>query len=274
LVELPPDRFGAVRSLISRARVPAQAVLAGRAPGRVFVNDARQPTAAFVWDEFRFCYLAGDSNDSAFVTGLADLMANELLPAARSSHDPTVVLDPDAPGWFDHLDQLMPGVWRVRALRQTFTFDPACFAWRDRTDRIPEGMRVEPIAGHLAREIVNPLVGILWRSVDDFLSDGVGFCVLADDTIASTCLSAFIARQRVEISIDTHPDYRRQGLATLCGAAFVAYCLEHHLEPVWECWNNNVPSIQLGSKLGFQKDAERTTCFLDLSRPAGQQNSA
>jgi RimJ/RimL family protein N-acetyltransferase len=239
----------------------------------VFVNDARHPTAAFVWDEFRFCYLAGDSTDSAFVSDLADLLAGELLPAARNSHDPTIVLDPAAPGWFDHIDQLLPDVWRVWASRQMFTFDPAHFTWHDWANRIPEGMRVEPITGELAQVIITPVVGILWRSLKDFLASGVGFCVLAGDTIASSCWSAFVAGQRVEISIDTHPDYRQQGLATLCGAAFVAHCLEQHLEPVWECWSNNVPSIQLGSRLGFQIDAERTICFVDLSRPAGQQNS-
>lgn len=273
LIELTPGGYGAVRSLFSPARVPAQAVLAGRAPGRVFANHAHRPTAVFVWGEFRFCYLAGDSNDSAFVRDLAAVLGSELLPAIRNSYDPTLVLDPDSSAWFDHLDQLVPDIWRVWAPRQAFTFDPSCFVWHDWTDRIPEGMRIEPITGDLARMIVNPLVGNLWCSIDDFLADGVGFCVLAGDTIASTCLSAFVAGKYVEISIDTHPDYRRQGLATLCGATFVANCLERHFEPVWECWQSNMPSIQLGAKLGFRQAAVRATCFLDLTRPVEQSGA-
>lgn len=269
LVELQPDKRGSVRSLVSCARVPAQAVLLGHAPGRVFVNREHQPTAVFVWGEFRYCYLAGDSSDHTFVTDLAHLLADELIPAVRGSHDPTIVFYPDAPGWLDQIGQLAPdGDPRFMAPRQLFTFNPAHFRLHDRASRVPDGLRLQRITGELAQAIVTPLVGILWHSVEDFLAHGLGFCVLEGDRIASTCFSAFADGQHVEISIDTHPDYRQRGLATLCGAAFIAHCLTHNLKPIWECWNDNLPSIQLASRLGFQKGAEQITCFVDLSRPA------
>ncbi len=268
MIELTADHFASVQTWVCPDRVPAQAVLAGYAPGRVFVNQAQQPTAAFIWDEFRFCYLAGDHADTAFVSALADQLAHELYPAARISHDPTLILDPDSPAWLDHLDQLVTTPQRVLAPRQMFTFNAGQFALRDWASQVPANLRVERITGDLAHEIIRPLVGILWSSLDDFLAHGVGFCVLEGDTVASACFAAFAANQRLEISIETHPDYRQQGLATVCGAAFISYCLDHDLEPVWECWDNNLPSIRLAAKLGFQPTTTRTTCFVNLVEEA------
>ncbi len=268
LVELKLDECAPVTALVSPERVPARAVLSGLTPGRVFANDRRQPSAVLIWGEFRYCYLAGDSGDGAFVADLASLLAGELLPEARASSDPTIVFYPLGPGWLERIAALFPGDQQIRPVRQRFTFDPARFAGRNWQTRVPAGLRVERIAGDRAAAVVTPLVGVLWRSVADFLTHGMGYCVVEGDRIASTCLSAFVAGGRAEISIDTDPDYREQGLATLCGAAFIAHCLDEGITPVWECWRDNVPSVRLAARLGFRTADEQATHFVDLTGPA------
>ena len=91
-----------------------------------------------------------------------------------------------------------------------FTFDLACFSLLDWAQQIPEGLRVQPITEALAQDIIQPLVGVTWPSLEDFLAEGLGFVVLDGDTIASTCFSVLVARGCAEISIDTHPDYRQR----------------------------------------------------------------
>ena len=82
--------------------------------------------------------------------------------------------------------------------------------------------------------------------------------------MVGSCFSAFAAEGLYEVDIQTHPEYRRQGLARLTASAFVAHCLEQGWEPVWECWENNLASIALAEKVGFVCVADLPVCFVDL----------
>ena len=54
----------------------------------------------------------------------------------------------------------------------------------------------------------------------------------------------------IEIEIDTHKDFRRQGLAYSAGAALILACLDRGWYPSWDAANR--PSLALAEKLGYQ----------------------
>ena len=60
------------------------------------------------------------------------------------------------------------------------------------------------------------------------------------------------------MEIDTRQDYRRRGLATICGAALILECLARGLYPNWDAHNRE--SIALAQKLGYVFDREYT-CY-------------
>ena len=65
-------------------RLPRTAVagtLAGLTPGRVFVDDAQEPSAAFTWNDYRFSYLAGDPANEPFLRELASLLDSRAAAA-------------------------------------------------------------------------------------------------------------------------------------------------------------------------------------------------
>ena len=90
-----------------------------------------------------------------------------------------------------------------------------------------------------------------WASIDDFLSNGLGFAVLDGDQIASACTSVLASRQKMEIDVHTAEAYRGQGLATICASAFIDTCLQRGAQPNWECFWDNEASFHLALKLGF-----------------------
>ena len=56
----------------------------------------------------------------------------------------------------------------------------------------------------------------------------------------------------IEIEIDTRADFRRKGLARICGAKLILECLERGLYPSWDA--HNPGSAALAKKLGYRFD--------------------
>lgn len=83
----------------------------------------------------------------------------------------------------------------------------------------------------------------------EFSERGVGFGVLREGRFVAGCSAFAIGGGALEIEIDTHPDFRRRGLARVVGAAMVLWCLDHGLEPCWDAANS--VSAALARQLGF-----------------------
>jgi GNAT superfamily N-acetyltransferase len=265
LYELETSEFYKVRPLFAELdRVPIRAIIAGNCPSRVFVDDAARPTAAFMWNEFRYSYLAGGADDHDFKAHLSDLLQGELLPQARDSSDPTLVIYPYPEAWHEMIPILFWNCTRYNASRATFSFDPARFR---PCEQVPPGFSLQRIDEALltssGQEIAAAL-RLFWHSPGDFLEKSFGFCLLKDDEMTSSCFAAFAAEGRYEVDIRTQAQYQRQGLAMLTASAFITHCLENGWEPTWECWENNTASIALAEKLGFERGVDYPVCFIDL----------
>lgn len=78
---------------------------------------------------------------------------------------------------------------------------------------------------------------------------GVGCVILDGDKIIAGASSYSSYQGGIEIEIDTHKDYRRLGLALICGAKLILECLERNLYPSWDAANK--ASVALAEKLGY-----------------------
>lgn len=85
---------------------------------------------------------------------------------------------------------------------------------------------------------------------------GLGVTVLKDgEPIAgASSYSGYIGG--IEIEIVTKEEYRRQGLASVCGAKLILECLKRNLYPSWDAQNKW--SASLAQKLGYHYDGEYT----------------
>jgi GNAT superfamily N-acetyltransferase len=91
-------------------------------------------------------------------------------------------------------------------------------------------------------------------SVQDFLDQSFGVCVLHGTEIVGWCLSEYNSGQRCEVGIQTWPAYRRQGLATAMASALIEHALDRGLTEIgWHSWASNTPSIATARKVGFRK---------------------
>lgn len=251
--------YPAIGSLLQTMRhcVPAWAVYRGTNPGRIYVDDKSQPTAAIIWTKWGYYYLLGDRLSKAVVRSVAGLVADELAPLSASQGETGPILYPSSADWEDEIAVILRKWDYVRAFRRVFAFDDADFSdGGSGLDRRHERLSlrqidadlIEKLGDDMRREILGS-----WDSVERFLEHGFGFCVLDDqNSLLSCCLSVACDGERAEMSIFTREDHRRRGLATAVGQAFIRRCRSLGLTPSYECFWSNAASSALARRLSFQ----------------------
>ena len=78
--------------------------------------------------------------------------------------------------------------------------------------------------------------------------------ILKDGEPVSGASSYSGYRGGIEIEIDTRKDFRRKGLAFVCGAKLILECLDRGWYPSWDA--HNLWSVALAEKLGYHFDHE------------------
>lgn len=81
---------------------------------------------------------------------------------------------------------------------------------------------------------------------------GLGVVILKDKELVAGASSYSRYRDGIEVEIDTKMEYRRQGLAYICGAKLILECLHRKLYPSWDAQNKE--SLLLAEKLGYHFD--------------------
>ena len=112
--------------------------------------------------------------------------------------------------------------------------------------RLPPGYQLRRIDLQLAPQAMGP---IAYTSAEEFVERGVGFCTLFNGEVVAKARSYINSSKAIEISIMTAPEHQGKGLATATGAALVAHCLEHRIEPYWSA--SNPISVRVAEKLGY-----------------------
>lgn len=127
---------------------------------------------------------------------------------------------------------------------------------RNLSTQLPDGFQVKKIDTVLARSLVEDKEnefasyhGVTFDSPDDFVARGFGYCVCEGETIACVASTFTISNTGIEIQIDTKPDYRGKGLATVAAAHLMIQSLENNLTPNWDAATEI--SAKMAQKLGY-----------------------
>lgn len=79
---------------------------------------------------------------------------------------------------------------------------------------------------------------------------GLGAVICKGNLLVSGASSYSRYREGIEIEIDTHEEFRRQGLACICGAKLILECRKRNLYPSWDA--HTKASVALAEKLGYR----------------------
>lgn len=197
-----------------------------------------------------FCFFDGDAE----LPAARELV--EQLPQGTSFHDWTLV------GSDDKWNHLIETVWGERAKpftryaiqKEGDVFDREKL--RTFAENVPESYTIRQIDGELYEQAMKAEWSwdacIQFDSKEDFLKRGLGFAIVFEGKLVAQASSYSIYDQGLEITISTHRDHRRKGLAKACVSTLILACLERDWYPSWDA--RTLISVALAEQLGYRLD--------------------
>ncbi|MFQ6088011.1 MAG: GNAT family N-acetyltransferase [Candidatus Methanofastidiosia archaeon] len=247
IVEIKPDKRRILYPLFQSNKydtVLINSVLEGHF-GTAYADSDSQPSVARL-DSGAFTLLGGDSESPQVL---------ELLSLA-----PIHYVTPESKKWRELLKEFGDHITRL-----TFTEFHATSLniqhLKEIIGLLPQGFilkRVDiEIAQCLTTELNNEYFFENFHSIDDFITCGIGYCILYQERVVSAATSMAMCNDAIDIEIETSTDFRGKSLGSFVGAKLVLYCLENNIEPKWLAANEI--SEQLALKLGYTKGKKYET---------------
>ena len=213
-------------------------------------------------------YVAGDAaaaylGDLSFYAGTP---SEELLRFKPNPESTFVIMVPGSEAWEPLLEEIYgekaKKVTRY-AIRKDTVFDRTHL--EEIKARLSEGYTMEPLGEDVYSYCQENEWCRDWVSQFEFYEDyhrrGLGMVIKKDGVPISGASSYSVYNGGIEIQIDTHTDYRRQGLAAAAAAALILECLDRNLYPSWDA--ASLWSVALAEKLGYQFDHEYDAYFVN-----------
>ncbi len=218
--------------------------------GRVWVPHLSNPSycLAVVGD---FAYLLGLPPRGEMALELK----GQIFESARQAF-----LYPQDGRWADWIEEQFPGqqriVTRYALKKDEHHFDLAKL--RGYTAAVPKGVRLKRIDEKLYHQIMKEEwsrdLCASFDTAERFMAYAFGYVAVKGREILAGCSCYGVSEGMMEIEVDTRRDWRRNGLALACSAAFLLECLEKGLTPNWDAVN--LQSVGLAEKLGYVFDRE------------------
>lgn len=211
--------------------------------GEIYADDPKEPSAvmAILGD---FCYFAGKPSEE-LVTCKPEKYRKQNF----------IIMVPQNEAWAALIERCF-GARVKRVSRYAIRKEPGIFD-EERLRAIVETLPPEYELRQIDRELYDRCPKLGWcrdwvaqyESYEQFCEYGLGFVVTKDGAPVSGASSYSGYRGGIEIEIDTKEEYRRKGLASVCGAALVLECLRRGWYPSWDA--QNLWSVELAKKLGY-----------------------
>lgn len=270
--ELIETEFKKVFPIINglRYQIVTESIILGNTHGRIFVDNLENPKTVLIWDIMCEILIVGESNNEQFNESIKQLIVEELMSDAIKRYIPGFNLYYYPESWEATIERLFKGMLAAKTEHRFYTFSKQLCDWRN---QIPNDYTIERIDNNflLRNELKNfdAVIGWItsfWKSVNEFTKNGVGYCLLHEDTIVSWCISVFVSNNKYEFGLETDVNYRNKGFAKITSSACIDYCISHNFKPLWNCSCDNIPSHVVAESIGFIKTKDYFIYQLEFNK--------
>jgi RimJ/RimL family protein N-acetyltransferase len=226
--------------------------------GRIFADDPVNPKTALIWAINCLFYFIGDGQNETFNESLLDLFRDTLAPLNLDQGCTTfigaIVSDN---GFSAALTENLKNQKYVTGYRQDYLFNEKLYKeQRNHLCNNEEQIEIKKIENrheqHSEIEELSECILEFWPTLDEFMKKGIGFYLVKDKQIISSCFSCAVTGTDHEIVIETYQkEERNKGYGRLVAQAFIDECLKEGLTPHWGTDDENVPSKKLAMNLCF-----------------------
>jgi RimJ/RimL family protein N-acetyltransferase len=250
------------------------AITEGTSPGTSWVDDLQNPHSAFIWDGAHCLYFGGEADNEAFNGEVKRLLHDSILVDADQRNLEILKVHTTDERWNTPLEALFHPYHGQSRTRVLCGLNPRASdrQFSGQPKQLPEGFTLHAIDRNLLdnpsllhRQDVIGEIESGWTSLERFLKDGFGTCVVHQtDGIVAWCTAEYVSSRTCGVGIETIETYQGQGLATLMASVFVQEAVEPGWQVYWDSWLANTPSVRVAEKVGFEKAAEYEVFLVQL----------
>lgn len=264
IYELRPEYYARVAPLYPDTweRSSIEAVLSGRRTDRCFVlaDDPIKPASALVAHVGNYM-LAGEPTEP-MIQFILDAPGESRAFAAGYYAYYAI-----SEGWEAVLSRIAHAdtiITQRKTFRHEYQPVRALPDWRG---MLPKGAEIRPMDAALAeqvdRELEGQLIGMLWTEDNDgdwdrypssgyatFAQRSFGVAMLMHGQVVCTYWAFHISDSAASVEVETAERFRRRGLATITGWAWLEACQQRRLASEWIADADNQASLKLALRLG------------------------
>ncbi len=194
-----------------------------------------------------FCYFAGNVNRA--------LVEEEIKTQSRNYLIMVPPMDETGEAWAQEIEYAYGERCR-RVERYAIRKEPGIFD-REKLQKIVDSLDSEYEVRLIDEDIFGQTREQDWardftsqyRDYEEYHRRGLGVAITLQGELVAGASSYTVYRGGIEIEIGTREDYRRKGLASVCGAKLILECMDRNLYPSWDAQNKW--SVSLAEKLGY-----------------------
>ena len=211
--------------------------------GRLYADREERPASAMIW-----------LGDFCFFAGIPDRELIRYKP--RECAQDFRILVPRDEGWEAAIEECY-GDRARKILRYAIKKEPDVFDEEKLRRAADAGLPAGCCLKLMDQELFHRCREIPWcrdwvaqyKDYELYREHGLGAVILKDGEPVSGASSYAGYLGGIEIEIDTREDWRRRGLAYICGARLILECLRRGWYPSWDAQNRW--SVALAEKLGY-----------------------
>jgi hypothetical protein len=217
-------------------------VLEGAIRGQILVDNPAQPTWAAVRETtFGTLYIGGEFDAPLLATVVAHF---------RRSGAVGIGCWPDDP-----LNDILPPNPDYDGVTLYFTERTPQVALSPLMCQIPSGHVLVPCDGQLFTQSFDYRTTLAaFRTVANVLQSTFGIVLLQSDLLLCEAATGAPTHGRIAVGVTTAKTHRQRGFATCTCAALIAMCELQGYTTWWDCAQQNIPSIRLARRLGYQQE--------------------
>lgn len=126
-----------------------------------------------------------------------------------------------------------------------------------------EGIQYHPIDANFLEQdrfknnhYVKSEIEWMWPSLERFWEKGFGTAAVIDESIICWCTAEYVSKSKCGIGIEVIDEFQNKGIATATAAHFIEHCMNQNMVAHWECDKDNIGSVRVADKVGFEKTEE------------------
>lgn len=224
-------------------------VIDGKLDGQLYIDNEENPKNSMISTHFGWYCILGEKIEDDFIRKCLEHISNETINTDEQfvifgvKEECHTLID-------EYFGSNMKNIPRV-----TYVYDTQTNIELKPSVLLPEGYKIQRIDDRLIKNAMELFDGIemFWSNEDNFLKNGIGYCVIYEGEVVSICQAAAITDEYWEIDVFTHDDHRGKNLAYHACMSFMEECIKNGRKPFWETVIFNKSSCKLAEKLGFKE---------------------